>query len=249
VAIKTHLALTLWALGFPDRARATIEEALSVARQVGHPFSEAFAQYFYAWFHKLCGEEATVLSSSSAAVSICEKYDFPFWGFSSGALRGSSVAERGEAESGIAQIREKLTAFEATGGLLHRSPLRGLLAAAYDRAGLADDAMREVSEAITAVEGRNERWWESELHRLRGELHLASGNVTEAEASLRNALDIARRQGARSWELRAALSLGRFEKQRGNETDGRELVAAVYASMTEGFGSSDMREAEAFMAH
>lgn len=249
VAIKTHLALTLWALGFPDRARVVMEEALSIARQLAHPFSEAFAQYFYAWFHKLCREEETVVAASTAAVGICEKYDFPFWGFSSGALRGSSVAEQGEIENGIAQIVEKLTAFEATGGLLHRSPLRGLLAAAHARAGHADDAMREVSAAIAALEGRNERWWESELHRLRGELHLASGAEGEAEASFRRALEIARAQGARSWELRAALSLARFEEKRGNAAEGRELIATVYGWMTEGFGSNDMRDAQTFIAH
>jgi class 3 adenylate cyclase/predicted ATPase len=247
VAIRTHLGLTLWALGAVDRARGAMDEALVLARQVNHPFSLAFAQYFCAWFHKLCREEDAVVESSTAAIEICDQYDFPFWGFSSAALRGSSVAELGEVDRGISENREKLTAFEATGGLLHRSPLRGLLATAYHRAGRHEDALREVAEAIAAIDGRDERWWEPELHRLHGEFLLAVGKDREAEEAFRRALDIARSQRARSWELRAAVSLAILEMKRGRGDHARELVSAAYGAMTEGFETRDLREAQALI--
>jgi predicted ATPase len=248
VAIKTHLGLTLWALGSVDRARGMMDEALTLAAQVNHPFSLAFARYFCAWFHKLCREEDAVVESSTAAVDICDQYDFPFWGFSSAALRGSSVAEGGDVERGIAEIRDKLTAFEATGGLLHRSVLRGLLSTAYHRAGRTNEALREIGDAIAAIEGRDERWWEPELHRLQGELLLAQGDDVKAEAAFHRALEIARHQGARSWELRAAVSLASLEQKRGRVERGRDLVTAAYSSMKEGLDTRDVREARELLA-
>jgi predicted ATPase len=155
-----------------------------------------------------------VIEQSSAAVEICDQYDFPFWGFSSAALRGSSVVEAGDIDRGIEEIRTKLAAFESTGGLLHRSVLRGLLAAAYHRAGRTDDAVREVADAISAIEGRDERWWEPELHRLHGEFLLAQGDDGAAEEAFRRAREIARRQGAVSWDERAAQSVIGLEQKR-----------------------------------
>jgi predicted ATPase len=42
VAVRTQLALLLWQLGYPSRARAAIHDALTLARKLAHPFSLAF---------------------------------------------------------------------------------------------------------------------------------------------------------------------------------------------------------------
>lgn len=43
VAIMTHEALAVWALGFPDQARQKMDAALICARVLAHPFTLAFA--------------------------------------------------------------------------------------------------------------------------------------------------------------------------------------------------------------
>ena len=46
VTCLSYAAWTLWRLGYPDQARARIDEALTWAREVAHPFSLAFALGF-----------------------------------------------------------------------------------------------------------------------------------------------------------------------------------------------------------
>jgi predicted ATPase len=250
VAIMTHEALALWALGYPDRARERMHAALHCARTLAHPFSLAFAHYFFAWFHKLSREEATVHESATAAISICDEYGFPFWGLSSAGLRGSAVVEQGAEEEGIAVMRQALTAFEAIGAQLFRPELLGLLGAALGRTGRPGEGLAVLSKAFTAMEKSQERWWSPELHRLRGELlrALPGDHAREAESALQEALTAARRQQARSWELRAAISLSRLWQQQGKAKEGRDLLMEIYRWFTEGFQTADLREARALLA-
>ena len=44
---------TLWPLGYPDQALQRSQEALTLARELSHPFSLAFALFFAAWIHQL----------------------------------------------------------------------------------------------------------------------------------------------------------------------------------------------------
>jgi predicted ATPase len=86
------------------------------------------------------------------------------------------------------------------------------------------------------------------MHRLRGELlPINGGRVDEAQACVHRALQIARAQSARSWELRAALSLGKLLAGQGKPQAARDLVQKTYRWFSEGFGTGDLREAEALL--
>jgi hypothetical protein len=61
------------------------------------------------------------------------------------------------------------------------------------------------------------------------------------------ALGIARRQDARSLELRAAISLARLLRRDGNRPAARDVLLPVFQSFTEGFDTSDVREAAALL--
>ena len=127
VALMSHEALALWSLGRPDTARARMDEALELAHGLSHPFSLAFAHYYFAWLRRLCRDEAAALAAADTAVRICEEFGFPFWEYSSRVLRGTAEVYRSGVDAGLADAHDALTAFEATGGLLCRSALRGLL--------------------------------------------------------------------------------------------------------------------------
>ena len=63
----------------------------------------------------------------------------------------------------------------------------------------------------------------------------------------RKALSIAEEQGAKLWELRAAMSLAQLRGDQGRRTEGRDLLAPVYGWFTEGFDTSDLKEAKALL--
>jgi class 3 adenylate cyclase/predicted ATPase len=250
VALMTHEALALWALGYPDRGRAAMEAAVACAKKLAHPFSLAFAHYYCAWFQMLCRDEQSALDSATAAIYICDEFGFPFWARSAEVLNGIALVEQGDVDEGLAQMQESLAAFEATGGLLCRCAFRGLLADAYRKAGRTREGLEAVDEALAGIDGREERWWEPELHRLRGELLLADpdGDTGEAEASLQRSLEVAGRQQARSWQLRTAISLARLWGEQGDAEAARELLARIEAELTEGLATADRREARELLA-
>jgi predicted ATPase len=111
-----------------------------------------------------------------------------------------------------------------------------------------------VAEALAAAQRTGERCWEAELHRMRGDLLLKrdaqksdSQAEGEAEACFRRAIEIAQQQQARSWELSATTNLARFLAQRNHCDEVRTMLVEVYSWFTEGFDTSDLKEAKALL--
>ena len=69
----------------------------------------------------------------------------------------------------------------------------------------------------------------------------------EVEVWLERALRVARQQEARSWELRAAMSLSRLWARQGKRGEAQALLAEVYNWFTEGFETTDLKEARALL--
>ena len=149
----------------------------------------------------------------------------------------------------MAQIRQGIAAWRATGAALCRPILVHLLADVCAHLGHTEDGLQALAEAHTLVEQQEERWWEAEVYRLRGVLLLRQPGTpqAEAEAWLRRALDVARRQEAKSLELRAAMSLSRLWQQQGKRDEARALLAPIYGWFTEGFDTADLQEARALL--
>jgi predicted ATPase len=124
------------------------------------------------------------------------------------------------------------------------------MAEALGRAGQIADGLAAIEEAIEQSERTEERWLIAELLRTKGELLLlqdAPGAAAAAEGQFRQALDWARRQGALSWELRTASSLARLWRDQHRDGEARELLGSVYGRFTEGFATTDLREARSLL--
>jgi class 3 adenylate cyclase/predicted ATPase len=250
VAIETHEALTLWTLGYPDRARQSMARARQIAQGLSqHPFSVAFGHYFEGWLHKLLREKEETEHTTALAMRICDEHRFPFWGLASAALHGSTLAARGGGEEGVMAIRQALSSYEEIGGQLYRPELLGLLADGLAGVGRVEEALQTIDEALRAVEQSQDRWWQAELHRLRGEFTLAlpGDRTSAAETAFREALDVARAQKAKSWELRAATSLARLWAGRGKAAEARRLLEEIHGWFSEGHDTADLREAAAML--
>ena len=81
----------------------------------------------------------------------------------------------GAGNAGLDQMRQSLTAYEATGAAIWRPYFLAVLAEGYGQVGAADEGLRVLTEALAAVQATGERVWEAELHRLKGELVLQAG--------------------------------------------------------------------------
>jgi predicted ATPase len=156
---------------------------------------------------------------------------------------------QGQGAEGVAQIRQGIAAYRATGATVLVPWFCILVADVSDRLGHTDEGLQALAEAHTLVEQHDERWWEAEVCRLQGVLVLRQPGTppAEAEAWLQRALDVARHQQAKSWELRAAMSLSRLWHQQGKAAEAHALLAPVYGWFTEGFDTADLQEAKALL--
>lgn len=201
----------LWHLGYSDQALARSQQALGRAEELADPFSRAIALAYDAMLQQFCETRDAVEEQAAAAIAVCTEYGFPYYLAWGTILHGWAVAERGQVESGIAQMREGLTAIRATGCEYRRSYYLSLLAQVCGRAGEIDEGLDLLQEALTSAEASGEHWKDAELYRLRGELLAASGAPTgEVRRMLQEAADVASRQGATALVVRAERSLQRL---------------------------------------
>jgi predicted ATPase len=248
VGCRAYAAWTLWLLGYPEQALAHIHDALALAHELLHPYSLAFARCYAAIVSQLRRDVPAVHEHAEAAIVLSTAQDSTQWASGGTSLRGWALAMQGQGESGLAQIRQGIAAFRATGAL--RVPfLYTLLADVSTHLGHTEDGLQALAEAHTLVEQHEERWWEAEVARLRGVLLLRQPGTPQAEAEtcLQRALDVARRQEAKSLELRAAMSLARLWQQWGRCAEARDLLAPIYGWFIEGFDTADLQEAKALL--
>jgi predicted ATPase len=214
-----------------------------------HPSSLAFARRWAAHVYQLLRDVPAVYAHAEAAVALATEQGFPLWVAMGTSLQGWARAMQGEGEAGMAQVRQGIAAWRATGAALAVPFLCTLLAEVADDLGHTDDGLQALVEAHTLVEQHEERAWEAEVYRLRGVLLLRQTGTppAEAEAWLQRALDVSRRQEAKSLELRAAMSLSRLWQQQDKRAEARALLAPIYGWFTEGFDTADLQEARTLL--
>jgi class 3 adenylate cyclase/predicted ATPase len=246
---QCHLygAFTLWMLGYPDQALRRSEEALTMAKELPNPANLINTLAFVANVHVFRRELSAALQRAEVTMEMSVEQTNPFFLGHGTVLHGWAQTAQGQSEDGIAEITRGIATFRATGARTWLPHFLGLQAETFARAKRIDDGIASVAEALALAD--EERCWQPELNRIKGELLLAvsSNNHAEAEHCFSQALDIARRQQAKSWELRTAVSLGRLWKQKGKRDEAHDLLAPVYNWFTEGFDTSDLKDAKALL--
>jgi predicted ATPase len=270
VLCLSYAVWALWYLGCPDQALKRSHKALALAQELSHPFSLAFALHFAAVVCQLRREEQAARERAEAMTALSGEQGFALFLALGTIWRGRAMAEQGQREEGIAQMRQGLAAFGATGVELGQIYYFALLAEAYREVGQTEEGLTALAEALAVAQKTGERFYEAELYRLKGELTLAQSRVqglgsrvqakqkakgknqkakieSEAEACFRQAIDIARRQSAKSLELRAVVSLSRLWQRQGKGEEARKMLEEIYSWFTEGFDTADLREAKALL--
>lgn len=256
-AVHTRSALSwiLWYLGMPDQSRACSQDALALAKKASDPFSLALGLAFAAQLYQCRREAYLAMEYAEAAVSVASEQGYPHYLAWGTVLRGWALSAQGALDEGLVQIRQGLSAHQATGAALGRPTLLALLAEAYANAGQVQAGLDVLTEAIDLVAETCERFSEPTLLRLKGELLLRlpsqarSAQVTErdAESNLLRAIALARQQASRSVELQAALSLAALWQRQNKSHAAHEMLAEVHGAFTEGYDTVDWRHGYALL--
>jgi predicted ATPase len=249
VACQALAGWPIWVLGYPDQALQSINEALTLAQELAHPFSLTIALNIAAVVHQFRREAQAVQERAEATMTLSTEQGFPLWLAYGTILRGWALTAQGEGAEGIAQMRQGLVAHRATGAEVYRPYFLVLLAEAYGEVEQPEEGLTVLVEALAIVDNTGECNWEAELHRRKGELLLMQQGqkVGNAEECFQKALDVARRQQAKSLELRAAMSLSRLWQQQGKQEEAHQLLTEIYRWFTEGFDTPDLKDAKALL--
>ena len=259
-------AWTLWLLGYPDQGLKRNYEALTLAEELSHPFSLAYALGLAAVLHLLRREGSLARERAEAAITLSTEQGFPYWLAVGMGVRDCALAEQGQVQEGIAQMRQSRAPFTLA-----------LLARAYGKLGQVEEGLTVLAEALDTVNKTGERVGEAELHRLKGELVLQSGvrsqnksrqvrspesevpstqpltpstqaaAAQEAEGYFLKAIEVAHHQQAKSLELRAVMSLSRLWQQQDKKKEAHRMLAEIYHWFTEGFDTKDLQEAKTLL--
>jgi class 3 adenylate cyclase/predicted ATPase len=249
VLCRAFRAWAIWVLGYPDQALRSIHEALTMAQELTHPFSQAFALNMATVNYQFRREVQAVRERAEELITLTTEQGFALWLAFGMILRGWALTVQGERAEGIDQMRQGLAAHRATGAEVEKPYFFALMTEAYGKVGKPEEGMSVLVEALAIVDNTGGRYWEAELHRLKGELLLMQQrqSMDEAEECFQQALNIARRQQAKSFELRAAMSLSRLWQHQGKHKEAYRLLSEIYGWFTEGFDTVDLEEAKALL--
>jgi predicted ATPase len=246
IVCMSYLGYVLWFLGYADQARTMSQQAVANAERTGHPFTLAFALAFAAYLHQHLRDVAATRDHARRAMAVATEHGFLHWKYQSMMLLGWALAEQGEVDHGLEEMRCGLDGYEGTDALLACSWFRCLSVDVHVTAGRIHSALRALDGARLSAESTNECFYLAEIYRLQGEIALSQGTLESresAEAHFKRSLEIAGRQGAVSWELRTATSLARCWRDTGRQQDAVELLGPLFDRFDEGHDTSDVRAA------
>ena len=247
----SYIGFILWCRGYPDQAQARIQEAITWAQEIGHPFSLVLALDFKTTLQRLNRKFSAAQEHAEEVIALSKARGFQYWTEAGTLQQGWAMAHQRQAESGIELLQRTIATWRdsGTGGTqwFHFS----MLAEAYQQAGQLEKGVEVLEEGIAVQEKKGPTASAAELSRLKGELTfeakakgLKSENDNEAEECFQTALTIAQKFDAKACELRAGISLARLWQRQGKVSESQALLREIYNCFTEGFETTDLQEAQ-----
>lgn len=263
----TLVAFVLWIQGYPDQARQKAQEALTLARELSHPFSLAYALGWTARVRRLCGESQSNESLEEWR-TLCIGHGFAHQLAMATITHGWGLIEERQEEEGLVEVQQGLAAYRATREELGSSSYLILLAETYGKTGNLIEGWKALAEAEAFIRNTDERFWEAELYQVYGDLALRQGEresgrtgeevlvapwpsrlvaPSSPEAYFLKAIEVAQQQQAKSLELRATMGLARLWQQQDKHSEAHQMLSELYGWFTEGFDTSDLQKAKALL--
>jgi tetratricopeptide (TPR) repeat protein len=203
-------------------AQATIEEAISLAKELNDMHGLAIAIHWAAVLAQLEGKPAEVERLASEVIELSTRQNFALWRAIGVILRGWARSVLGNTTEGIACIEDGIGDVRARSAIRGVPYFLGLKAQALYLANRTLEALEAIKEADALIEKYEEYGLRSGLHRLRGVFLAALGaDDAQIEASLKEAIRIAREQKSLSLEKRAEATYAEYCRQRASGSGGR----------------------------
>ena len=142
---------------------------MALARRLDHKYSQALAFAYAALLHQMRLDPERVLACAEAAVELCERYEFGYYGDWARVLIGWA---RGQERAGRRRpiIESALERLDRSRAQARRPYYLSLLAETYGRLGDRDRAASILDRAVSMAVDRGDVWWLPALYLQRSEL-------------------------------------------------------------------------------
>jgi tetratricopeptide (TPR) repeat protein len=121
VITRGFTAHVLWHLGYPNHALEAMQEALSIAAKLRDPWTVVMINVFAAWLRAYRREPHLVQQPAENALKLAREQQLAFFVGHATVLQGWARVRQEETEQAIADIRQGIAAYRATGAELESS--------------------------------------------------------------------------------------------------------------------------------
>jgi len=240
--IRSILARNLWALGYPEQAMATAEEAVQEADDLNHPHPLCYVLMSCVMVPLETGDWQRAEEWIQRVSVIATKHHLASYSRACVGWQGRLAVSRGDLSRGIALLRTSMAALHEDGYELYRPQLAVALAEGLAKCGQRELAYSTICDELCWAETRGRTLHFINLLRAKGEIlmSLSHRNATEAEKCLQESLRLAQQRGLLALELRVAICLARLRADRGGRREALELLEPVLGRFSEGFRTRDL---------
>jgi len=212
-------AITVLLLGFPDRARQLMNEALRRLEGREDPFWVGIVHVWGGMLSVLLRNAQATLEHAQALHRLANKE--PVWTGAADANMARALMLLGKRAEGIVYLRKAIAFSKSFGLIAHLMRAKLDEIEFFTKEGRINDGLALIAEGLTDSE---------ELVQIRAPvlrysadlLALSGADATEVEVAYRTAIECARDQGARYYELQATTSFARWFRSRNRPRGARD---------------------------
>ncbi len=205
-------AMALWLLGQPDLARKRSARAITLAEELGHPYTRLESYNSALNIALLDADADALLTHADVLLALVDNHTLPdFASAYANGFRANALVLQGDVASGLDLMVETAPVWREFWGAWC-FPLDSAFATTLGAAGRLEEAIADAEMQLDAARWSGAHWWDAEFHRVLGELLLAQDptDLDRAKASFETAIEVSRQQPSPFLELRAASSLARI---------------------------------------
>jgi serine/threonine protein kinase/tetratricopeptide (TPR) repeat protein len=222
VACLCYKAYSEWHLGEIASCRATIAEAISLAKKLNDTNALAIA---LGWAADIAYSQRNPAEADRLASDLTElatRHNLVYFLNISAIGRGWARSVSSNTAEGISLIEQGIRNLRETGTVLALPHYLAQKAEALHLAHRTSEALEAINEAEALAERFEQRVYRADLHRLRGVFLATLGaDETRIETSFCEAVRIAKEQKSVSLEKRAEATYAEYHRQKGSPSGGR----------------------------
>jgi class 3 adenylate cyclase/predicted ATPase len=225
VIAMARLAAVLWPMGEVRQAERIIQQALTLAHQIGHVPGIMVSHHVACVLATMRRDANDAKSHAVTILDLAREHSVPVRIADSTFFFGWSRWRAGN-PNGEAEMREGVAVLSKLQYRLLEPLMQTLLAELEAQCGRTEIGLKLLDEQLAETHRSGERWFDSEIHRIRAKLLLLRGpsEIAEVEKALTSAIEVAQAQQTRAFELLSTLSLARLYQATNRDRAARELL-------------------------